>query len=349
MQDDTNVAHLLHVHPIARRGMAAKLNWMLNTRAQYPHGVAVDSEHLETVLRSLEASDLVWFFKLRTANMFPTWAWPRSVVDVDDVPSKFEESLLLAEPAALRKLPAAIRGWSWKRRERLLAQRFTVIGVCSQPDKEHLRQMGVDVPIHVIPNGFDRPTLPPARNVVQPPRLGFIGVFDHGPNVAGIHWFAREVWPRIRREVPGARLRLVGRLSDGPLAPSGADIDALGWVADPTDEMATWSAMVVPVRTGAGTRGKIAHAFSQRCPVVSTGLGAYGYEPKDGREMLIADGPDAFATACIRIIREPQEAAAIAERAWHQFLQKWTWDVIRPRIWAAADDCLRVAREGAGR
>jgi glycosyltransferase involved in cell wall biosynthesis len=223
-----------------------------------------------------------------------------------------------------------------------LGERFNAITVCSQTDKQYLQNLGVPSPVHVIPNGYQRPAVDPSPRPAKPPRIGFIGVFDHGPNVEGIRWFVRECWPRIKREVPDARLRLVGRLSDGPLKPHGVDIDAFGWVPDPTDEIATWSAMVVPVHVGAGTRGKIAHAFSQRCPVVSTSLGAYGYDARDGQEMFLAESAETFAEACVRTIRQPASAAAMADRAWQQFLDKWTWDAIRPHIWAAAEACLRA-------
>ena len=202
--------------------------------------------------------------------------------------------------------------------------------------------------MHVIPNGFERPARPPVRKPVTPPRIGFIGIFDYAPNLGGIQWFVRECWPRIKRELPDARLRLVGRHSDGPLKPDGPDIDGLGWVANTDGEMATWSSMVVPLQLGAGTRGKIAHAFSAKCPVVSTSLGAYGYEVESGRELLLADTPEDFASACVGLVRRPPEAMAMAERAWAQFLGKWTWDAIRPRIWAAAEDCLRRNAQWGG-
>ena len=102
--------------------------------------------------------------------------------------------------------------------------------------------------------------------------------------------------------------------------------------------------MIVPIRIGAGTRGKIAHAFGRKCPVVSTTLGAYGYEVTDMREIILADSPAAFARACVTTIQEPALAAEIAERAWQRFLQQWTWEAIRPRVWAAAEDCLTVNR-----
>jgi hypothetical protein len=45
------------------------------------------------------------------------------------------------------------------------------------------------------------------------------------------------------------------------------------------------------------------------------------------------------------ILREPERAAEMADRAWREFLDKWTWDAIRPRVWAAAEDCLRLERD----
>lgn len=99
--------------------------------------------------------------------------------------------------------------------------------------------------------------------------------------------------------------------------------------------------MIIPIRVGGGTRVKIAYGFSQKCPLVSTSLGAYGYRVESGCEMYLADTADAFADACLRVIRNPEQATQMAERAWRQYLEKWTWEAIRPSVWAAADDCLR--------
>jgi glycosyltransferase involved in cell wall biosynthesis len=135
----------------------------------------------------------------------------------------------------------------------------------------------------------------------------------------------------------------MGRYSDGPLKPAGPDIDALGMVPDAREEIATWSAMIVPIHVGGGTRIKIVEGFSKKCPIVSTSLGAFGYGASHGNEMFLADSAEDFANACVRVIRQPAEAAAMAERGWQQFLEKWTWEAIRPRIWAAAEHCLRLS------
>jgi hypothetical protein len=321
--------------------IADKINWVMNARITHPHGLAIPERDRDRIVNMTQRADMLWFFKLRTANLFDRWRWPRSVVDIDDVPSAFERSAMNNAPSAAKGAAAAVRYWSWRRRERLVGERFTVAAVCSDADKRYLQTVGTDAPVHVIPNGFERPQTLRRRQTAGSPRIGFIGVLDHQPNLDGIRWFVRNCWPAIKREEPGVRLRLVGRYTDGPLRPRGVDVDGLGWLADPADEIATWSAMVVPVLEGAGTRGKIAHAFSQKCPIVSTSLGAYGYDPQNGRDMLLADSADAFASACVLMIRQPAVAAAMAERAWTRFLETWTWDAIAPKVWAAAEDCMR--------
>jgi glycosyltransferase involved in cell wall biosynthesis len=152
----------------------------------------------------------------------------------------------------------------------------------------------------------------------------------------------KDCWPLIKRDVPDARLRIIGKGSETDLKPGGPDIDGLGWVSDMIDEFASWSLMIVPIRLGAGTRVKIAQAFSLKCPVVSTSFGAYGYDVDDKVELLLADTATTFAQACVRTIREPNEANEMANRAWGRFLRQWTWDAIAPRVRAAAEDCLRL-------
>lgn len=347
-EQEFKVACSVRVEPRPNRGLQQKLNWLINPRMNYPHGYGVGAEGLRRVLELAAGFDLIWFCKLRTPNMFPRLIWDRSVADIDDVPSTFEQTLLRSAKGLRGRLMAALRYQSWKRRDRLLGSRFSVLGVCSELDKHYLRSLGVKAPMHVIPNGFEPPSRPVPRNPATPPRIGFIGIFDYGPNLDAIQWFARQCWPRIKRTLPQARLRLVGRHSDGTLKPAGEDIDGLGFVADVDEEIASWSAMIVPIQLGAGTRGKIAHAFSLKCPVVSTSLGAYGYEAQNGRELLLADSPEDFADACIKAVRNPAEADAMAERASVRFLGELTWESIRPRIWDAAQDCLRLSGRADG-
>jgi glycosyltransferase involved in cell wall biosynthesis len=331
----------VHVGLVPNRGLIQRLRWAFDPYFLNVHGCVANSEDRTRLLERLKDFDLVWILNSRTPNVLNHWHWPRSVLDVDDVPSQFSRTVWRSCAGLKEKYRAGIGIFVLRCRERFWRKRFSVLSVCSEADRQYL---GGGSHVHVIPNGFPRPAQAPVRNLADPPRIGFIGLYSYFPNLEGMRWFVRECWPLVKREIPNARLRIVGKDSDGVLKPAGPDIDALGFVADSASEIATWFAMVVPVLHGAGTRIKITHAFSRKCPVVSTNLGAFGYGVQSGRELLLADDPRAFAAACVELIRDPAAASAMAERAFAAFLQKWTWDAIGPQIRAAAEDALQQAQ-----
>jgi glycosyltransferase involved in cell wall biosynthesis len=141
----------------------------------------------------------------------------------------------------------------------------------------------------------------------------------------------------------------VGRGSDGHLTKLGPDITGLGWLEDPGDEIASWSAMIVPIKVGAGTRVKMAEGFARRCPIVATKIGAFGYEIESGNEALLVDQADDFASACILLLRNPEFGEALAERAYKRFLDRWTWNSFECTVGKAIQQCMdRKKQPGTG-
>jgi glycosyltransferase involved in cell wall biosynthesis len=324
--------------PTVESGLGPKLRRALDTRYLNVHGCAASPTDRARVAALAAQHDLVWVLNSRTPNILQQWQWPHSHLDVDDVPSTYLRTVARGGPTLAARWKARVQQRLLLRRERALRQRFTTLSVCSDEDRSYL---GGGDQIHVIPNGFERPATVPVPNRAQPPRLGFIGLYSYAPNLDGVRWFLNECWPSIQQAVPGVRFRLIGRETDGPLKPTEPGVDALGWMADPAAEIATWSAMVIPIRFGGGTRIKIVDAFSRKCPVIATSVGAFGYALEDGQQLRLADTPGQFAAACVELLRDPLKATTMADRAWREFLEKWTWDSIAPRIWAAAEDCLR--------
>jgi glycosyltransferase involved in cell wall biosynthesis len=102
--------------------------------------------------------------------------------------------------------------------------------------------------------------------------------------------------------------------------------------------------MIVPVQTGAGTRIKVAEGFSRKCPMVSTTLGAFGYDITSGEEMLLADQPKAFAEACLLILQQAGLGEQLANRAWEKYVKRWTWNAIAPKVAEALEHCLSLSR-----
>ena len=222
----------------------------------------------------------------------------------------------------MRRLLDLRMSWIWRRRERVLPERFDILTVCSEDDRRYLSR---PERIYVIPNGA-HPLAARPRVLSEVPRIGLIGNCTFIPNEDGAKWFIRDVWPIIKREFPRAQLRLVGRGSEGYLTKLGPDIMGLGWLQDPGDEIASWSAMIVPIKVGGGTRVKVAEGFARRCPVVATTIGVFGYDVENGEEVLLADRADDFASASILLLRNPELGEALSERAYQRFQERWTWD-----------------------
>jgi polysaccharide biosynthesis protein PslH len=296
----------------------------------------VSAPERASFLDLMQEFDLLWVHNVKTANLFRISKWPRTILDVDDLQSSVYTSSAQSERNPIRRLLDLRMAWIWRRRERRMTQRFDALAVCSEQDR---RSLGDHSIIYVIPNGFHLPAVP-RRVPSQPPRIGFIGKLNWDPNAEGLKWFLRDVWPIIKRQQPDTHLRLVGQGSDGYFGKLGPEVAELGWMDDPAAEIATWSAMIVPIKSGGGTRIKIAEGFARKCPIVATTIGAFGYEAQHGEEILLADRPREFASACVRLLRDPELARAISERAHQRFLQRWTWDSCENTLGSLVRECL---------
>ncbi len=297
------------------------------------------SDRLE-MEKLIQQHDVVWVHTIRTANWFRLFRWPHSVLDVDDLHSRSYQSAAQLPGVRLRRILDLRMAAIWRRRELALLERFDVLTVCSEEDRQYLSS---PERIHVVPNGA-HPLARCSRAISDPPRIGLLGNCTFTPNEEGAKWFIREVWPTIKREFPRAQLRLVGRGSDGYLTTLGPDIQGMGWLEDPGQEIASWSAMIVPIKVGSGTRVKMAEGFARRCPVVATTIGAFGYDVENEREILKADHADDFAKACIRLMGSPELQEALSERAAVRFLEQWTWDSFESRVGTVVRECMAISR-----
>jgi polysaccharide biosynthesis protein PslH len=316
--------------------LGQRLRYELDPRYLNTHHCTVSGADRKRLLELIEEHDLIWVHTIRMANLFGIWRWPHGVLDVDDLPSRFYSSQAQSRTNVKRRILDMRLSWIWRRRERLLTERFDVVTVCSKEDREYL---GGRKRARVIPNGYNAPSARP-RVASQPPRIGFIGTFEYAPNEEGVRWFITEIWPLVKREVPNAQLRLVGKESNSRLMGLGPDVVGLGWVSDPGDEIASWSAMVVPIKVGAGTRIKIAEGFARKCPVVSTTLGAFGYDVHDGEELLLADRASDFASACITLLNDCERGERLSEKAYERFLREWTWDSFEDSLKSVVEECV---------
>ncbi|HPM76817.1 MAG TPA: glycosyltransferase [bacterium] len=222
------------------------------------------------------------------------------------------------------------------------ADRADLLLAMSEVDADVCRRL-TQTPVVIVPNGAD-----PARIAFQPrpPKAHevlFVGHFRHTPNVDGIVWFAREVWPRIREAHWPARLLIAGAAPPPQVQALAHDptVQVLGFVDDLMPLYCRAACFVTPIRRGSGTRLKILEAMTVGTPVLSTVVGAEGLMARHDDHLLLADDPSVLAAQCLRLLTDRALGERLAQAARQLVERDYNWDAIADRLEAAWREVLR--------
>ncbi len=153
--------------------------------------------------------------------------------------------------------------------------------------------------------------------------LLFVGGFAHPPNADAVLWFVQDIYPRIREKMAAAgketpEFIVVGsRVTDEirALEQPGSGIVVKGFVSDEELERlyAECRIVVVPLRYGAGVKGKVVEAIYNGAPVVTTAIGAEGI-PRAEDVLLVEDEPEAFADAVVRLYQNADACRRLSRK-----------------------------------
>jgi polysaccharide biosynthesis protein PslH len=251
-------------------------------------------------------------------------ACDRLVVDLHNVESVFHERCAAVESGPVSLVHRIFGGVSRELERRWLPQ-FTEVLATSENDAAQVREIAPGTRVLVYPNAIPEVELP---SHLDEEVIAFSGNMEYGPNRNAVHFFHREVWPRLRREWPGLVWRLIGMNPQAVAKVVAGDprIELTGSVEDAVKELARCRVAVVPLLAGSGTRLKILEAWAAGLPVVSTQLGAEGLPGRDGENLLLADGGAAFASAVSRLLTSATLRQQLGRAGRLTLVQEFTWE-----------------------
>jgi glycosyltransferase involved in cell wall biosynthesis len=234
--------------------------------------------------------------------------------------------------------------------ERAALARFDGVVAVSEQDRDHFRtDYGID-DAFVIPTGVDLTYFGAAAegDIAGDPlpadTLVFTGSMDWMPNIDAIQYLMDEVWPLIAAKRPAARFVIVGRSPPSRLVDAaksrGLRWEFTGRVEDVRPYVRRSQVYVIPLRVGGGTRLKVFEAMAMGCPVVSTTIGVEGLPLDPGRHYLLADTPEEFAAAVLRLLDDAALRRHVADEARSYVAKNFsTGHVVR----VFEDICAKVA------
>lgn len=232
--------------------------------------------------------------------------------------------------------------------ERKTCPEFDCVVAVSREDREMMQQQYGIEKVYDVPTGVDTEFFRPSgAHARKPHNLVFTGSMDWLPNEDAIRYFTEQIMPRIKREVPDVTLTVVGRNPyPGLIELSKRDPSVIvtGRVDDVRPFMDGAAVYIVPLRIGGGTRLKIYEGMAMEKAIVSTSIGAEGLPVVDGREIVLADTPESFADAVIKLIRDEKLAREIGQRAAARVRADFSWQTVADEFAAICESATTNRR-----
>ena len=209
---------------------------------------------------------------------------------------------------------------------RALANDFDWATVVSEPERQHLSDIGCDrARVSVIPNGAEirriRPSLARARRLIYP------GSVTYSANLDAVRYFAQDILPEIRRRSPGVDFVVTGSTEGVDLAElaSGNGVTFTGRLPEVETLIAESAVCVVPLRVGGGTRLKVLQAMALGTPVVSTSKGIEGLDVQPEVHLLVGDTSEEFANHVVEVLHNPLLGERLAVAAHRLVSERYSW------------------------
>ena len=176
--------------------------------------------------------------------------------------------------------------------------------------------------LHTDCNGLNIWTIPNIHETISlhqsagKNNLLFVGGFSHDPNVDAVTFFCEKIFPLIKNRNQRIKLTIAGNNPPESVRKFQCDsIIVTGYVPSLTPLFRDSYISVAPLRYGAGMKGKIGEAMSYGLPVVTTSIGAQGFNLIHGYNAMVSDSPLDFATSVLELIENDNLYQTIRKNA----------------------------------
>jgi len=205
--------------------------------------------------------------------------------------------------------------------------------VISELEREALKEYYPDASKTVsIGNIHGQKKISPFPGFDERKNLLFIGGFDHTPNVDCVNYLHDEIMPLVWKVLPEVSIQILG--SNAPksvLSLNSERFKVVGYVDSVEPYFLKSRVFVAPLRYGAGIKGKIGQSLEYSLPLVTTNIGAEGFDFGTNRDLMVAETSEALANNIISLYQNQDNWNAISENA-HNIIEPFSKETIEAKI-----------------
>ena len=219
----------------------------------------------------------------------------------------------------------------WKAKEFDILHKADMNYYPSYVEEEAIHQIDADIPVKAITAYvFEKFIENYNYDVANRSGILFVGGFAHGPNIDAVNWFANEVYPIIREKNKNIDFYIVGSNAPEEIKQlNGNGIIFKGFVSD-EELMELYSKcriVVVPLRYGAGVKGKVVEAIYNGAPIVTTSVGAEGIAGVE-EVLKIEDEAEAFANTVVDLYSDEDALVELANKTQSFIKENFSIDAV---------------------
>lgn len=204
----------------------------------------------------------------------------------------------------------------WKEIEFKIIEAADVVHVVGSFEQEYLHKQFPDkivrnIPLYIyeeipndIPKDFDK-----RKDIL------FVGGFGHPPNLDAVMWFNKEIFPKVVEKYPDIKWHIVGNKAPKEVLDLASDNIVIdGFVSDERlqELYKTCRLAVVPLRYGAGVKGKVVEAAYYQLPMITTSIGSEGM-PQNYGTMIVEDTSAGIVSSIIDLYQNYERLKAISD------------------------------------
>lgn len=232
----------------------------------------------------------------------------------------------------LKKLYFRLEAFKLKKYEKSEVGKYDINVTCSDLDSRRLDTISPGANTHVIPNGVNTDFFIPSDEVSSDPySLVFIGGMSWYPNREAMLFFAREVWPELKKQIPDIKMHVVGEnppqeLQD--LAKIDNNFRVYGFVDNIKDIFDQSEIYVCPISDGGGTKLKILDALAMGKPIVANEIACEGIGVTNRLNVLFAETPSEYVARIRELISDPSLRHTLSHNSRKLIREVYSYDVV---------------------
>lgn len=273
--------------------------------------------------------DIISGYMIRIAPYLEKHSNKNVIIDFVDAVSMMYERRVKNVKSIFDKIKIGIEYLKVKNYEKKCAKIFKMQTVISQTDKCYIEKYASISNIKIIENAVDTEYYTP-QSSKKKNNICFVGSMQYIPNSEAAMYFATEIFPLIKKEIPDAKFKIIGANPRKDLIAAVKNtegVEITGRVDDVREYMKDCAVSVCPVRIAGGIQNKILEAMSMSIPVVTTPEGAEGIGA-DEKILQIAESNEEYAQKVVNIMKNESYRQQLSYNSRKFILDNFSWNKV---------------------